>query len=82
MTAVTLLPNKVLQDYTVEDVCDLLSKLKLGEHTKAFQDKKVNGRVLGGLTIEKLKSEFGFTNEGHARLLSMKVEQLKNESGK
>jgi len=49
-----VLSNRNLEKLSVEDVCGLLRSWDYGEYSAEFKTKKVSGRILANMTMEKL----------------------------
>jgi len=58
-----------LADMSVEDVCEWLRALELGEYAEVFRANKIDGELLIEMQESELLEDFGMTNKYHRRRL-------------
>ena len=65
-----------LGEWSVEDVCEWLEAIGLGEHIESFKENEMMGEHLLDISKEDLK-ELGVKKLGHQKSLLSKLGQLK-----
>ena len=77
-----MLVGRNLEDFTVEEVGELLDSLNFSEYKSNFLKKEVSGKLLTFVeTADELK-EFGIVSHEHRRKFFGEITKLKHISGK
>ncbi|KAI6656416.1 hypothetical protein LOD99_1212 [Oopsacas minuta] len=69
-------PIKQLDDYSVQDVKELLNSLNLSQYTNKFVEEGVNGEILSVLDSSILENDLGITSGLHKKKILKIVEKL------
>ena len=67
--------EKLVTEWEVEEVCEWLEDIGLGEHCPQFQENEILGEHLLELTKEEL-AELGVKKIGHKKTFLTKVKEL------
>lgn len=70
---------KALLEWNVDDVCEWLEKIGLGEHCVQFRENEILGEHLLEITKEDL-TDLGVKKIGHKKIFFKKVRGLKAHS--
>ena len=67
--------SKPVEEWEVEDVCEWLKEIGLGEYAESFEENEIVGEILKDLSKDDLK-DLGIKKIGHQKKLNLKLAAL------